>query len=79
MTDTSEVKKKRKGPLPILVGYLIGSGALLGYWMFKAQTPNEKIVVMSLSVAILISFLVVYCVIYWIKSTEGKKFKGWAD
>jgi len=68
-------KKIRSGPLPVLVFYIIGSIILVGYWMFIAETPNERIVFGAFSVAILIAFLVVFCVIYWIKKTKGNRFE----
>jgi len=67
--------KKPKGPFTLLTIALIVSEILLGAWMLSAEADSdEKIVAGSLSVAVLIAFLVVYCVIYWIKMEFDKWF-----
>ncbi len=68
-------KKIQSGPLPVLIVYVIGSITLVSYWMSISETSNEKIVFGAFSVALLIAFLVVFCVIYWIKKTNGNRFE----
>jgi len=65
--------KKPKGPFTLLTIALIVSELLLGSWMLSAAAGStEKIIAGSLSVAVLIAFLVIYCVIYWIKTEFDK-------
>jgi len=60
------------GPFQLITGSLIVSELLLGYWMLsKAEEPYERIVAGSLSIAVLIAFLVVFSVIYYIKKSKG--------
>jgi len=67
--------KKAKGPFTLLAVTLIVSEVLLGFWMLSTATDSyERIVAGSLSVAVLIAFLVVFCVVYWIK-TEFDKWR----
>ena len=67
-------------PYWFLISALIVSEGFLVIWMaFVATTPTtERIVVGSLSIAVLISVLVVYCVITWINTNskiEDNKMK----
>jgi len=65
--------KTSKRPLRLLAATLIVSEILMGLWMlFVATEPYERIVAGSLSVAILIAFLVVFCVMYNIKTEFDK-------
>ncbi len=67
--------KKPKGPFTLLTAALISSEVLLGAWMLSTEAASyERIVVGSLSVAVLIAFLVVFCVVYWIKTEFDKWF-----
>jgi hypothetical protein len=67
--------KKPKGPFTLLTIALIVSELLLGAWMLSAEAASyERIVAGSLSVAVLIAFLVVFCVVYWIKTEFDKWF-----
>ena len=67
--------KKPKGPFTLLTITLIVSELLLGAWMLSAEAASyERIVAGSLSVAVLIAFLVVFCVVYWIKTEFDKWF-----
>ena len=67
--------KKPKGPFTLLTITLIISELLLGAWMLSAEAASyERIVAGSLSVAVLIAFLVVFCVVYWIKTEFDKWF-----
>jgi len=60
-------------PYYFLISSLILSELFLAIWMFfVATTPTaERIVVGSLSIAVLIAVLVVYCVIYWINTNSA--------
>ncbi len=61
--------RQAKGPFTLLAITLVVSELLLGSWMlYKATEPFERIVAGSLSVAVLIAFLVVFCVVYQIKT-----------
>ena len=67
-------------PYIFLIFSLGISELFLGIWMvYVASSPTtERIVVGSLSIAVLIAVLVVYCVIYWINTNseiEGNKMK----
>ena len=67
-------------PYYFLIASLAISEAFLIIWMvIVARTiDTERIVVGSLSIAILIAVLVVYCVVYWIKMNseiEDNKMK----
>ena len=64
------------GPFQFLAISLIVSESLLGSWMYKVKDyPDftERIVAGSLSVAVLIAVLVVFCVVYWIKRKYDAK------
>ena len=62
-----------KGPFTILVISLIISESLLVIWMFLATSNStERIVAGSLSIALFIAYVVVFCVVYWIKMTKQK-------
>ena len=61
--------RQAKGPFTLLAITLVVSELLLGGWMlFKATDSFERIVAGSLSVAVLIAFLVVFCVVFNIKT-----------
>ena len=61
--------RQAKGPFTLLAITLVVSELLLGLWMlYKATEPYERIVAGSLSVAVLIAFLVVFCVVFQIKT-----------
>jgi len=67
-------------PYIFLIISLAVSELFLGIWMsYVASSPtNERIVVGSLSIAVLIAVLVVYCIIYWINMNskiEDNKMK----
>ena len=65
--------KTSKRPFRLLAAALIISEILMGLWMLLVATDhNERIVAGSLSVAILIAFLVVFCVMYHIKTEFDK-------
>ena len=67
--------KISKRPLILLAFILIVSEILMGLWMLIIATdPYERIVAGSLSVTILIAFLVVFCVMYHIKTEFDKWF-----
>ena len=56
------------GPFQFLAISLIVSETLLGVWMLEeAENSTERIVAGSLSIAVLIAVLVVFCVIYYVK------------
>ena len=68
------------GPFQFLVFSLIVSESLLTYWMYRlfdfidSSNPTayyERIVVGSLSIAVLIAILVVFSVVYKIKKSHG--------
>jgi len=60
---------KAKGPFTILVISLIISESLLLVWMLLPTTDSpERIVAGSLSIAVFIAYLVVFCTVYWIKT-----------
>ncbi len=62
------------GPFQFLALSLIVSEILLGCWMYQVKdSPDfiERIVIGSLSIAVMIAVLVVFCVVYWIKKTRG--------
>ncbi len=60
------------GPFQFLAISLITSEYLLGTWMSTPETsPTEKIVAGSLSVAVLIAVLVIFCIVYSIKKKHG--------
>ena len=62
-----------KGPFTLLAASLIGSELLLGIWMLYPTTePAERIVAGSLSIAVFIAFLVVFCVVFWLKAAYKK-------
>jgi len=62
--------KKAKGPFTLLGFSLVVSEFLLGCWMlFIAEDNYERIVAGSLSIAVLIAYLVVFCVVYNIKTS----------
>jgi len=57
-------------PFQFLAISLIVSESLLALWMYEVKDSTdftEKIVVGSLSIAVLIAVLVVFAVVYWIK------------
>ncbi len=61
--------RQAKGPFTLLAITLVVSELLLGGWMlYKAADSYERIVAGSLSVAVLIAFLVVFCVVFKIKT-----------
>ncbi len=67
-------------PYYFLIISLIVSEVFLAVWMvYVASSPTtERIVVGSLSIAVLIAVLVVYCIIYWINMNskiEDNKMK----
>ena len=65
--------KTSKRPLLLLASTLIISEILMGLWMlFVSTEPFERIIAGSLSVTILIAFLVVFCVMYHIKTEFDK-------
>ncbi len=56
------------GPFQFLAISLIVPEILLGIWMFRDGIDStERIVAGSLSIAVLIAILVVFCVVYYIK------------
>ena len=58
-----------KGPFTLLVISLIVSESLMVVWMlFTTPNSTERVVAGSLSVAVFIAYLVVFCVVYWIKT-----------
>jgi hypothetical protein len=62
------------GPFQFLAFSLITSEILLGWWMYQVKDFTdftERIVIGSLSIAVVIAVLVVFCVVYWIKKTHG--------
>ena len=79
INETRRDKARRYilGPFQFLAISLIVSGSLLAYWMsnlndFTGSTDYyERIVVGSLSIAVLIAVLVVFSVIYKIKKHSG--------
>jgi len=63
-----------KGPFTILVISLIITESLLIIWMFLSTSdPTERIVAGSLSIALFIAYVVVFCVVYWIKMSNGSR------
>jgi len=74
--ETRQNKARRYfiGPFQFLAISLIASESLLAYWMYKLSDStnfSERIVVGSLSIAVLIAVLVVFCVVYSIKKRHG--------
>ena len=77
--ETNQDKARRYviGPFQFLAFSLIASESILVYWMSQIFTKtstnyfHERIVVGSLSIAILIAVLVVFCVVYSIKKKRG--------
>jgi len=58
-----------KGPFTLLAASLIGSEILLGIWMLHPTVEDtERIVAGSLSIAVFIAFVVVFCIVFWIKA-----------
>ena len=79
-TPRDKVRRYAIGPFQFLALSLIVSEGLLAYWMIKifdftdsaSSTYNyERIVVGSLSIAVLIAVLVVFSVVYKIKKHHG--------
>ena len=67
--------KTSKKPLMLLSFTLIVSEILMGSWMLVISTePYERVIAGSLFVAILIAFLVVFCVMYHLKTEFDKWF-----
>jgi len=69
-----DLQHKFIGPFQFLIYSLSISESLLGFWLFRTDIvvgSTERIVAGSLSVAVLIAVLVVFCIIYWIKKTRG--------
>ena len=65
-----------KGPFTILVISLIISESLLIIWMlFPTSDSTERIVAGSLSIAVFIAYLVVFCVVYWVKTIKNYENK----
>ena len=65
--------RQAKGPFTLLVVSLIVSELLLGIWMWHLTTDStERIVAGSLSIAVFIAYMVVLCVVYWIKTKYNK-------
>jgi len=62
------------GPFQFLALSLIVSEILLGWWLYQVKDSadsTERIVIGSLSIAVVMAILVVFCVVYWIKKTHG--------
>jgi len=63
------------GPFQFLAFSLATSQILLGLWMLRTDIvieSDERIVIGSLSIAVLIAVLVVFAVVYSVKKTCGE-------
>jgi len=79
--ETSQDKARRYavGPFQFLAFSLIMSESLLAFWMYGLvfstnafdTVNNERIVVGSLSIAVLIAVLVIFSVVYKVKKSHG--------
>ena len=71
------------GPFQFLAFSLAASEILLGLWMLRTDIvigSTERIVIGSLSIAVLIAVLVVFTVVYSIKKTCGEfKWLKWFE
>ena len=73
MSLSNHDNKRPRGPFALLTCALIASELLLGAWILSTKADTtERIVAGSLSIAVLIAFLVVFCVVYWIKMDYDK-------
>ena len=71
-TKQEKVRRYFIGPFQFLAVCLVIPEFLLGYWMLHiAENSDERIVAGSLSIAVLIAVLVIFCVVYSIKKKCG--------
>jgi len=78
-TPEDKIRRYAIGPFQFLAFSLIMSESLLAFWMYGLvfstnafdTVNNERIVVGSLSIAVLIAVLVVFSVVYKIKKHHG--------
>jgi len=78
-TPQDKARRYAVGPFQFLAFSLIMSESLLAFWMYGLvfstnafdTVNNERIVVGSLSIAVLIAVLVIFSVVYKIKKSHG--------
>ena len=78
-TSPDKARRYAVGPFQFLAFSLIMSESLLAFWMYGLvfstnafdTVNNERIVVGSLSIAVLIAVLVIFSVVYKVKKSHG--------